>query len=315
MRPTAVQPQAPGGQHTSRWRLNGSERPCYNATSPTPRGSSMHIDTLAIVGVGLIGGSVGLAARRRGVARHVLGAGRQRDSLDRAVALGALDEGFLDPVQATRRADFVLFCTPVDLIADQALAMAPHCSPGTLLTDAGSTKAEIVRRVEGLNFVGGHPLAGSEKRGCEHADADLFQDRVTILTPTNRTDPDALERTGLFWEALGARVRLMPPEDHDKALALTSHLPHLVAAALAGILPPQLHELTATGFRDTTRIAAGDPALWSAILLQNRMALIEAVGWMQDRVVRFKQALLAADRAGLDTLLTEAKRSRDALGS
>src|SRR5262245_40544965 len=141
----------------------------------------MHIDTLAIVGVGLIGGSIGLAAKRRGVARHVLGAGRQRDSLDRATARGILDEGLLDLVPAARRADIIVFCTPVDLIAGQALAAAPHCAAGTLLTDAGSTKAEIVRQLEGSvpAFVGSHPLAGSEKRGPEHADADLFQDRLT----------------------------------------------------------------------------------------------------------------------------------------
>lgn len=280
----------------------------------------MRIDTLAIVGVGLIGGSAGLAARQRGLARCVLGVGRPREELERAHVLGALDEVCDDPAAAARRADVVLFCLPVDGIAEAVLAMASHCRPGALLTDAGSTKAAIVAQLDGrlpggVAFVGGHPLAGSEKRGPEHAEATLFQGRLTVLTPTPRTDPAALGRAAAFWQALGARVEFLAPEEHDAALALTSHLPHLVAAALAGAVPPRLHGLTATGFRDTTRVAAGDPALWSAIFLQNRQALLEAIGRVQERLGDFQAALRAGDRAALEALLLEAKRSRDALGS
>lgn len=280
----------------------------------------MRSDTLAIVGVGLIGGSLGLAARRRGLARRIVGVGRQQKSLDKAVAVGAVDEGFLDLVAAARQADVIVFCTPVDGIADQILAVAPHCKAGTLLTDAGSTKAEIVRAVEGrlppgVVFVGSHPLAGSEKRGPEHADADLFQDRVTVVTPTPRTDRAAVARVTAFWQALGSHVRLLPPDEHDQALALTSHLPHLLAAVLANTLPPQLHELTATGFRDTTRVAAGDPALWSAIFLQNRMAMLDTVGLVQNHLTDLKRMLMTGDRAALDAFLTQAKRTRDALGN
>src|SRR5262249_12877032 len=151
-------------------------------------------------------------------------------------------EGFLDLTAAARGADVVVFCTPVDRIVEQVLETAPACAPGTLLTDAGSTKAGIVHGLEGrlppdVAFVGSHPLAGSEKRGPEFAEARLFQGRLTIVTRTPRTDPAALERTAAFWQALGSRVRLMDPEEHDRALALTSHLPHLLASALAGILP------------------------------------------------------------------------------
>jgi prephenate dehydrogenase len=280
----------------------------------------MHVDTLAIIGVGLIGGSIAAAAKRRGVARRVIGAGRRRDNLDRAVSLGILDEAHLDPAQATRNAELVVFCTPVDHIPEQALAVADHCSPGVVFTDAGSTKAEIVRELEdrlppGVPFVGGHPLAGSEKRGCEHADADLFQDRLTILTPTARTDPAALERVAAFWRALGARVRLMDPQEHDEALALTSHLPHLSAAALAGVLPADLHDLTATGYRDTTRVAAGDPSIWVGILVQNRVCVLNALKQLEQRLARFRTALAAGDASTLDTLLREGKEVRDALGS
>jgi prephenate dehydrogenase len=280
----------------------------------------MKIDTLTIVGVGLIGGSVGLAARQRGLAGRVVGAGRHQPSLERARQLGAIDEGGLDVAAAVRRAEVTVFCTPVDRIAGQVLEAAAGCAPGTLLTDAGSTKAAIVAAVEGrlpagVAFVGSHPLAGSEKRGPDHARADLFQGRLTVVTRTGRTDAAALERTCAFWQALGARVKVMGPEEHDRALALTSHLPHLVAAALAGVVPPELHELSATGFRDGTRVAAGDPELWTGIFLHNRPALLDAVGRLLDRVADFKFALLAGDRPALDALLAQAKKVRDALGS
>jgi cyclohexadieny/prephenate dehydrogenase len=280
----------------------------------------MKIDTLTIIGVGLVGGSIGLAAKKRGLARRVLGAGRNPDSLNAARTLGAIDEGHLDLVAAVAQADVAVFCTPVDRIAEQVLSAAPRCQAGALLTDAGSTKAKIVAAVEGqlgdgVFFVGSHPLAGSEKRGPEYADADLFVKRWTIVTRTPRTDPTAVERTKEFWQALGARVRLMSPEEHDRALAVTSHLPHLAASALAGTLTPALHDLTASGFRDTTRVAAGDPALWSAIFAHNRPALLDALARFSDRLLEFRRALEAGDGAAIDDLLTQAKKVRDALGS
>jgi prephenate dehydrogenase len=280
----------------------------------------MSFNTLAIVGVGLIGASIGLAARRRGLVRQIIGVGRQWDSLRLAQQRGAIDEGTLDLSAAVAEADLVVFCTPVDLIAAQVLQAGVVCRPGTLLTDAGSTKSAIVRAVEdrlprGVEFVGSHPLAGSEKRGPEHADPNLFQDRLTVVTRTPKTDEDALERTSAFWQALGSRVREMDPEAHDEALALTSHLPHLLAAALAGILSPELHSLTATGFRDTTRVAAGDPALWTAIFSQNRSAILDALGRVQDRLMNFKTALMSQDWDTVTSLLAEAKEVRDALGN
>jgi prephenate dehydrogenase len=189
-----------------------------------------------------------------------------------------------------------------------------------LLTDAGSTKAQIVGTIEprlpsGVHFVGSHPLAGSEKQGPEHADENLFQDRLTILTPTALTNPAALERTSMFWQALGSKVRLMSPQEHDKALAFTSHLPHLLAAALAGCLPAALHELTASGFRDTTRIAASDPALWTAIFSQNRSAVLGSLGLLMVRLSRFQDYLDSGDWSALNDLLVQAKKVRDALGS
>jgi cyclohexadieny/prephenate dehydrogenase len=280
----------------------------------------MSIETLTIIGVGLIGGSIGLAAKRRGVCRRVLGVGRQQETLTRALAIGAIDHGFLDAAEALAESNFAVFCTPVDRIAEQVLTGAASCRAGTLLTDAGSTKAEIVRAIDGrlpagVRFVGSHPLAGSEKRGPEHANAELFQDRVTVVTPTEQTNPDAVDQTCAFWRALGSRVRRMTPEEHDQALALTSHLPHLLASALAGVLPPELHELTATGFRDTTRVAAGDPSIWNGIFVQNRRGVLEALRVYLSRLDEFRGALERGDEQALDDLLAQAKRVRDALGS
>ncbi len=280
----------------------------------------MKIKILTIVGVGLIGGSIGLAAKRRKIAEWVLGSGRRQASLDQALAVGAVDEGSLDLASAVHQAEVAVFCTPVDQIAGQVLASAPGCAAGTLLTDAGSTKAEIVRSIEGrlppgIAFVGSHPLAGSEKRGAEHADADLFQNRLAIVTQSPATDRLAVERTATFWRALGCRVRVMDPQEHDEALAITSHLPHLLAAALAGVLPPELHELTASGYRDTTRIAAGDPSLWTAIFAQNRPALLAALQRLEEQLTRFREALTVENSTAVTDLLAQAKRVRDALGN
>jgi prephenate dehydrogenase len=280
----------------------------------------MQLNVLTIVGVGLIGGSIGLAARRRGLARIVRGVGRAQAVLDRARALGAIDETCLALKDAVPGSELVIFCTPVDRIAEQVVEAGPHCAAGTVLTDAGSTKATIVRDIDGrlpagVAFVGSHPLAGSEKRGPEFADAALFEGRWTVLTPTDATDPIALVRVQTFWQALGSRTRVMAPEEHDHALALTSHLPHLVASALAGILPRELDMLTASGFRDTTRIAAGDPALWAAIFEHNRPAVLAALTRFEERLRDFRRALDNADAATLLDLLARAKEVRDALGS
>ncbi len=274
--------------------------------------------TLAIVGVGLIGGSVGLAARRRGAAARVLGVDRDAEVLRRARQRGALDETCADVPAAAAAADLVIFCTPVDAVAAQVLAAAPACRSGTVLTDAGSTKAAIVRAVGGrlppaVPFVGGHPLAGSEKQGPEHSDPELFRDRLVVLTPTPSTGEDAVGRVAAFWQSLGARVERLSPEAHDRALALTSHLPHLVASALAGVLPPEWAGLTAAGFRDTTRVAAGDPALWAAIFEANRADLLEALGRLDGRLAEFRRALEGSDRAAIVELLNAGRRARATL--
>jgi len=279
----------------------------------------MLFDSLAIVGVGLIGGSVGLAAKARAATRHIVGIGRNSDTLAQAKSLGVIDE-FSTDLAAVASADIVVFCSPVDHIVRQAREAATHAKPGVLFTDAGSTKANIVRDLERhlpahVRFVGAHPLAGSEKQGAENARGNLFEERVCVITPTAKTDIAAVERVSLFWQALGCKVKPLTPEEHDLALATTSHLPHFVAALLAGQLPAKWREFTATGFRDTTRIAAGDPALWTAIARENSLALSHALDEFGMRVDKLRNAVLNSDGETLTQLLAEGKKVRDALGS
>jgi prephenate dehydrogenase len=276
--------------------------------------------TLVVVGVGLIGGSIGLSARRGETVPRIIGVDPDQPSLERARSIGAIDEATTDLAAAATQADVMVVCTPVDRIASQLRSAIPHCRPGTLLTDVGSTKASIVAAVEpaivpGIRFVGAHPLAGAEKRGVEHSRAGLFDGRVTILTPTERTPAADLEVARRFWQSLRSEIRILDPLEHDRILSLTSHLPHLVAAALVGLLDPSLFDFAAGGLRDTTRIAAGDPHLWSAIFSDNRRAILLALKRLRTKLDEFEDALANDNRQQLDRLLTQAKRVRDDLGS
>jgi prephenate dehydrogenase len=281
----------------------------------------MQVDQLTIVGVGLIGGSVGLAAKARGVARRVVGVGRDERNLARAQASGAVDAFTTNLSEAAAGADLTVVCTPVDRVAADVLTAAQAAPARGLVTDVGSTKGNIVRELAGkmpdagATFIGSHPLAGSEKRGSANSKADLFADRLVIVTPTADTDPEAIAVIELFWNKLGARVMRMDPTEHDSALAVTSHLPHAAASGLAGVTPVGWLTLTAGGFRDSTRIAAGDPDLWTAIFEANRDAVLAAVDGFAERMQRFRELLVAGDRAGLVRWLAEGKRVRDALGS
>jgi cyclohexadieny/prephenate dehydrogenase len=281
----------------------------------------MQIDQLTIVGVGLIGGSVGLAAKARGLARRVVGVGRDDRNLARAHANGVIDEYTTNLAEASASADLVVVCTPVDRVAADVLTAAKAAPAKCLITDVGSTKGNIVRELAGklpdagATFIGSHPLAGSEKRGSANSKAELFADRLVIVTPTADTDPEAIAVIELFWNRLGARVMRMDPSEHDTALATTSHLPHAAASGVAGVTPPGWLPLTAGGFKDTTRIAAGDPDLWAAIFEANQDAVLNAVDTFAQRMTQFRQLLAAGDHAGLVRWLADGKRVRDALGS
>jgi len=278
----------------------------------------MLFDTVTIVGVGLIGGSIGLALRERRLARRVVGVGRRAASLREAKRLGAIDHGTTSLRRGVANTQLVILCTPVDQIIVQAVAAAKFCPRGTILTDSGSTKANIVARLEsdlpaGVPFVGSHPLAGSEKSGVAVAHAKLFDDRVCVITKTAQTSDDAIRVVEQFWQALGSRVIRMSPESHDQAIAYTSHLPHLVAAALSIGLPEKYNDVVASGFRDTTRIAASDPDLWSAIFLENAEPLLDALARFDREVRRFRRALERRDRQLLRRMWLQSKTARQAV--
>jgi prephenate dehydrogenase len=279
-------------------------------------------DTVAIIGVGLIGGSIGLALRKRRLARNVVGIGRRKASLARAQRLGCVTQTTTSIARGVKDAELIVVCTPVELIAGQVAEAARHCPEPCLITDAGSTKASVVEQVqvaldgrEARLFVGSHPIAGSEKTGPEAAQADLFEERVVVMTPTAASPPPAVDSLQQFWESLGARVVRMSPEDHDAALARTSHLPHLVASALAAATPQDVLPLTAGGWQDTTRIAASDPELWRQIFLANQSHTLKALADFETVLLRLRAAVEQADAERLSALLAEGKRRRDAVGS
>lgn len=272
--------------------------------------------TVTIIGVGLIGGSIGLALRARGLADRVVGVGRNHLMLAEARRLGAIDEGTKDMAAGVAGADVAVVCTPVSRIAADVIAAAAVGPPGLLVTDAGSSKRGIVEAVEAdprgrAAFVGAHPIAGSERQGVLHARADLFQGRACVLTPTPRTAPERLSRARAFWEGLGCRISELGPARHDESLAFTSHLPHAVAAALAAAVPAELLPLAAGAYRDGTRVAGSDADLWTGIFLGNRMPLIEALGEFQDRLAEFQAALISGDADAIRAWWTAARDRRD----
>jgi prephenate dehydrogenase len=276
--------------------------------------------TVAIVGVGLVGGSVGRALQARGLANRVIGIGRSQESLRKAKKSGAVTDTALD-VAAVAEADLVVIATSVATIPELLEQVDAAVRPGTLMTDAGSTKGSIVaawergRRKRRGRFVGSHPLAGSHRRGPEAADPELFAGRVAIVTPATATPTEDIEAVAGLWSSFGSTVYVMNPREHDKLLAATSHAPHAIAAAVAAATPPAALPFAATGWRDTTRIAAGDAELWADILLDNAGPLATALARIATVSERILTAIEAGDRRRLVTLLKNAKDVRDAVGS
>ncbi len=278
--------------------------------------------SVAIVGVGLLGASIGLALRERRLAEQVVGIGRRSSTLDEAAARGCTTHTTTDLAAGVAAAELVIVCTPVAHIAEHVLDAARHCGPGTLITDVGSTKQHLIERIErewpgrsDVAFVGSHPLAGSEKTGSAAARADLFAGRLVVLTPTERTDPTAAERVKDFWESLGARTAVQTPDQHDQVLATTSHVPHIVAAALAASTSEDELPFTAGGWADTTRIAAGDPELWRQILCDNQAYVLRSLDNFAKVLAEFRRAVANDDQEQLVRLLAAGKQRRDALGS
>jgi prephenate dehydrogenase len=280
-----------------------------------------HWQSVAIVGVGLIGGSIGKALKARRLATRVVGVGRSDAGLDEARRSGAVTEATTDLPSAVAAADLVVVATGVAAIPDLLDEIDAAVEPGTLIVDAGSAKARIVaawerrRRSRRGRFVGGHPLAGSHRRGPAAADAGRFAGRVAIVTPATRTPPGDVTDAGSFWAALGATVFVMSPKEHDRILAVTSHAPHMIAAAVAAATPPAVRRFTAGGWRDTTRIAAGDPELWADIILDNPGNVADALRRIAGETAKMLAAIEAGDRRRLAAILRRAQEARDAVGS
>lgn len=252
---------------------------------------------VAIKGVGLIGGSIGMALRARGLSSRVVGLGRAESRLRRAVELGAIDAYTTDPASAYCEADCVVICTPVGSIVADVLECFKYSRAETTVTDAGSVKGTIVAGVLGSagrdaeRFVGAHPIAGSERGGVEFSRRDLFENRVCVLTPTDPVCNDSLQRARGFWRGLGCSIVETTPERHDELLASGSHLPHVVAAALAASIPIEAIPLTAGAFRDGTRVAAASAELWTGIFQANREPLLRAIARYQTELTSFVRAL------------------------
>lgn len=279
---------------------------------------------LAVIGVGLIGGSLARVLRERGVVGEIVGIGRGEANLKRGVELGVLDRYTHDPVAGVEGADLVFVSTPVCTIASVVAQIAPHLKPGCIVTDGGSVKRVVVEACEplmqaGTHFVGGHPIAGTEHSGVEASFATLYQGKRCIVTPTEKTDAAALAKVVALWEAAGANVPIMDPSKHDRVVAAISHLPHMVAYSLVNAVDGfdrcdgELLSFSAGGFRDFTRIASSDPVMWRDIALTNSEAILETMDFFSDYLARLRELIVQGDGEGLESFFLNSKQKRDAI--
>jgi prephenate dehydrogenase len=290
---------------------------------------AVHFKQVVIIGVGLIGGSLGMIIRRQGLADQVIGVGRRIDNLKSAVALGAIDRYVADPHEAVREAELVVLATPVDTYERHLREWAHYLTPGSIVSDVGSVKGTLVERSEaampaGVHFVGAHPIAGKEKTGVAAGSDRLFKGARCILTPTKRTDSTALARVTQLWEEAGSIVLTMDPHVHDQILGAVSHLPHAAAFALintlADLRDQQVPSLdlaghSGGGLRDTTRIAASSPEMWRDIFLWNRENVVSYIDRYMKALEELKQLLKAGDAAGIEKSLGRAKGEREKLNA
>jgi cyclohexadieny/prephenate dehydrogenase len=277
---------------------------------------------LSLIGVGLIGSSISHAARRAGLVGEIVGCSATPDTRDKAEALGLVSKAYADPVDAVRGADLVILCTPVGAYGKIAKAIGPHLEKGAIVSDVGSVKAAAVRDIaphipEGVHFIAGHPIAGTEQSGPEAGFAELFDGRWCILTPEAGADAAALAKLEAFWQRLGSHVEIMSPEHHDMVLAITSHVPHLIAynivntaAHLERVTDSEVIKFSAGGFRDFTRIAASDPVMWRDVFLNNKEAVLEMLGRFSEDLVTLQRAIRFGDGATLERLFAEARAVR-----
>jgi cyclohexadieny/prephenate dehydrogenase len=279
-------------------------------------------ERVALIGIGLIGSSISHATRRKGLAKEIVGSARTKATLDTALKLGLIGNGYGSAAEAVKGADLVILSVPVGACGPLAAEIAPFMRQGAILTDVGSVKAAVVRDVaphvpKGVHFVPGHPIAGTEQSGPEAGFAELFDGRWTILTPEPDTDAAAVEKLRDFWAALGSKVEIMSPQHHDMVLAITSHLPHLIAFNIVNtaehlerVTDKEVIKFSAGGFRDFTRIAASDPTMWRDVFLNNKEGVMEMLRRFSDDLAELKRAIEADDGDTLFRRFADARTIR-----
>jgi len=277
---------------------------------------------LALIGIGLIGSSLARVARLHGIAREIVISSRSEPTLERARQLELGDAYTLSPADAVRDADLVILCVPVGAVGPVAEAISAHLKPGAIVSDVGSVKSSVVRQVrphlpQGVHLVAAHPVAGTEYSGPDAGFATLFQNRWCILTPEPDADPEAVAKVRAFWEACGSNVEIMTPEHHDLVLAITSHIPHLIAynivgtaADLESVTQSEVIKFSAGGFRDFTRIAASDPTMWRDVFLHNKDAVLETLGRFSEDLSALQRAIRWGDGDALFDLFTRTRAIR-----
>jgi cyclohexadieny/prephenate dehydrogenase len=279
-------------------------------------------ERVALIGIGLIGSSLSHAMRRRGLARTIVGNAQSERTRDTALRLGLVSSVYATAAEAARDADLVILCAPVGVCGQLAREMAPSLRPGAIVTDVGSVKAAIARDVgphipSGVHFIPGHPIAGTEHSGPESGFAELFDGRWCILTPPADVNKDALAKLTAFWEACGSHVELMAADHHDLVLAITSHVPHLIAYNIVNtarhlerVTDTEVIKFSAGGFRDFTRIAASDPVMWRDVFLNNKEAVLEMLGRFSEDLTALQRAIRFGEAETLHKLFTEARAVR-----
>lgn len=269
---------------------------------------------VVIIGTGLIGGSLALEIKRKGLALRISGYSRHKSSLILAKKKHIIDDGSLD-LSVAKDADLVVLATPVNSILSLAEKIARFVPGDCVVTDVGSTKKEIVSKLSGIfpNYVGSHPLAGSEKRGIANTQTGIFKGSLCILTPVKSTRRKALRTIKALWNNLGAKTVILSPDTHDEILSFVSHLPHAVAFSLIDTVPLNVLKFAANGFKDTTRIAMSDERLWADIFLSNRKNMIGSIDRFQDKLSAIKTAIVKKDANKLMGILKKAKNKREAL--
>ncbi len=283
---------------------------------------SVIYDRVALIGLGLIAGSMSLATRAEGLANEVVGTARSAETRQIAAEIDLVDRVVETAAEAVRDADLVVLAVPVGVMGAVAAEIGPHLKPGATVTDVGSVKRHVIEAVsphipEGVHFIAGHPLAGTEHSGPRSGFKELFQNRWTLLIDSDSSDLDALQRLRRYWEAMGANVDVMEPDHHDLVLAVTSHAPHLIAYTMVGVADDlrrvtdsEVINYSAAGFRDFTRIAASDPTMWRDVFLTNKDATLEILGRFTEELFALQRAIRTGDGDHLFEYFTRTRAIR-----